>query len=258
MIGVAITTYNRRAALARVLEAAVRTTSETTPIVVAWDGPADDDLCWWETHKLAYRWIDTVHGPRTGVAANRNRAVRALMEHGAELEWVVFLEDDVLPLKVGWDRVLVEAALGSEQAMMSRVPTYGDWPQRIEQGKRKIQRVEVSVLAERTIDVVWNVWATATGQAIRRDAFERVGLYDEGFGLYGHEHTEWQMRLHAAGMVDKAGHPHVAAEQMAPYLVDLDVPPSYQDEFGPEFEQMISDNGRRLGELARNHRRRYG
>lgn len=267
MIGVAITTCRRREAFRQVFEAAVKTIPSAAELVVAWDGPSEDDLRWFESEKRAYRWCEVVYGERAGVAANRNRALRALLEHGAELEWVVFLEDDVLALRPGWADLMVAVADCSGQACVSRMPTYAEWPERVQAGERKRAAVNIWIPARfgleeaerwpRRADLVWNTWASATAQAIRRDAFEKVGLYDEEFGLYGHEHTEWQMRLQAAGLVDKIGHPHIAPEHIAPFLADLDVPPSYQDEYGPEFEEMIAANGRRLGRLAAQHKRRY-
>lgn len=274
MIGVGITTHNRRDVLARILVAVVDTIPPDAPVVVAWDGPTPEDVQWFTALEASLRreghqwWItEVVYGDRAGVAANKNRAVRTLMEPALEVDWIVLLEDDVLPLRRGWADLLVAAADASGQACMTRAPNYAEWPGRMSDGERKRSRFDLwspEWLADEldtwpaAVDVVWNSWATATTQAIQRDAFERVGLYDEGFGLYGHEHTEWQMRLHAAGLVDRIGHPHVAIDAMEPFLVDLDVPPTYQSEFGPEWVEMIERNGGRLGELARHHHARYG
>lgn len=262
MIGIAITTHNRRDVLARILPSVRPTTPPDAYHVVAWDGPTVDDIQWMTEWRSQVYDFDVVYGDRAGVAANRNRAVRCMLEAGCE--WLVLLEDDVMPLRRGWADLLVAAGDASGQACVSRVPTYGEWPLRIAQGVRRMAGVKLwrpewlgGLDWPDSVKVVWNNWATATVQAIHRDAFERVGLYDEGFGLYGHEHTEWQMRLHTAGLVDKDGHPHIAADDVAAFLADIDCPPSYADEYGPEFQTMIERNGTRVGELAAEHKAKY-
>lgn len=260
MIGIAVTTHARRDLLARILPSIAPTVPPDAEVIVAWDGPTDEDVAW-VLHNA--REFDFVWGDRAGVAANRNRAVRCLLEAGCE--WLVFLEDDVMPLRRGWADVMIAAADATGQACLSRVPTYAEWPKRIRDGE--VRRTEVDVWRPEWIGgldyparvpVVWNMWATATVQVISARAFERVGLYDEGFGLYGHEHTEWQMRLQTAGLVDRDGHPHIAPEAIQTFVADIDAPPSYVAEYGPEWEAMIARNGARVGELAREHKARFG
>jgi GT2 family glycosyltransferase len=85
-VAVCICTRDRPAELAQCLAAVAGSTVSVAEVVVSDDGDGADDVC-----RQAPLPVTHVRGPRTGLAANRNNALRHV-----SAPYVVFLDDDCL------------------------------------------------------------------------------------------------------------------------------------------------------------------
>jgi len=132
--------------------------------------------------ELAARTI-VVPGGARGPAAARNRGFAA-----TEADWVVFVDDDVVPSH-SW--------LGDLQADLAALPPHAAASQgrlhvplpsnrRATDWERNVQRLERAA------------WITAD-LAVRRDAFEEIGGFDARFPRAYREDTDLALRLTKAG-----------------------------------------------------------
>jgi GT2 family glycosyltransferase len=103
---ICITTRNRNHALKRCLEALERLTVRPDIVVVSDD--STDKHTQQENRLLAQQYPNTVHleGPRAGVCANRNNALRLALEESPDL--VSFVDDDIC-----LDPYFLENAIGA-------------------------------------------------------------------------------------------------------------------------------------------------
>lgn len=112
---------------------------------------------------------------RMGVAVNKNTGIEFLMEMGVEH---LFLADDDV-----WPRSHHSL---DKHIELERIPhSMVCW------GSSRL--VEVDHFAE------WN-WPRGVMLYTHRSVVEEVGGMDERFGNGGHEHAEWSMRIHNAGL----------------------------------------------------------
>lgn len=132
------------------------------------------------SHPLPVSGVRVLAGPARGPAAARNAGWRAVRS-----EWVVFLDDDVVP-PPGWREALARdlAAAGGAGATQGRVvvpvgerPT--DW-------ERNVAGLETAQ------------WATAD-MAYRREALAAVGGFDERFPRAYREDADLGLRVTGAG-----------------------------------------------------------
>ena len=104
-LGVGILSHERRASVLRIVAAVRELGAEPVTLVVADDGLADGtaDAC-------RADGVRVIAGERRGPAWNRNRALWHLLSSGCEA--IVLIEDDLVPVRAGWDR---EWAHGAER-----------------------------------------------------------------------------------------------------------------------------------------------
>jgi len=137
------------------------------------------------------------HGARY-VAHERTRGLNAARNTGIDAtagELVCFVDDDVR-VADGWLGALLEGAARCAEHEAFAGPIRARFEgSRLRFCGREGPPITFLDLgpAERDAPHAWGANMT-----IRRSAFERVGRFDEGLGLYGDE-QEWQARLHAAG-----------------------------------------------------------
>jgi GT2 family glycosyltransferase len=154
-------------------------------VIVVSDGPDE------RTAAVARR-----HGARLvslaeerGVNATRNEGIRA-----AGSDVIVFIDDDV-EAPPGWIDSLLAGVLGTPD----REVFGGPIRPRLEDGPRSCGREPGPITAldagseDRDVAMVWG-----TNMAIRRSAFERVGLFDDTLSGRGDE-EEWELRYRASG-----------------------------------------------------------
>jgi len=137
------------------------------------------------------------HGARY-VAHERTRGLNAARNTGIDAtagELVCFVDDDVR-VADGWLGALLEGAARCAEHEAFAGPIRARFEgSRLRFCGREGPPITFLDLgpAERDAPHAWGANMT-----IRRSAFDRVGRFDEGLGLYGDE-QEWQARLHAAG-----------------------------------------------------------
>ncbi len=120
------------------------------------------------------RWLQ---GPRRGPAANRNCGA-----HAATGEWLAFVDDDCEP-QAGWLEGLAQA-IGDADVIEGRVIAPGATDSPFEEHVENLRG-----------GVLWSC-----NLAVRRDVFERLGGFDEGFREAGGEDMEFAWRVARANL----------------------------------------------------------
>lgn len=175
-ISVVIPTRHRPASLASCLQrlAPGTQTLDATryEVVVADDGDTGDARALLTER---FPWAAYAAGPRRGPAANRNAGVRA-----SRGEWIAFTDDDTLP-----DRDWLEQLLAAS-----------DGVQAVE--GRTVCRIGVRSPREHApVNELGGRWWTSN-LAIRRDAFDTIGGFDERFTVPHMEDADLRERAFAA------------------------------------------------------------
>ena len=143
-------------------------------VVVADDGDTGDARALLER---SFPWAKYTAGPRRGPASNRNAGVRA--SHG---EWIAFTDDDTLP-DPDWLEQLLAASDGV----------------RAVEG-RTVCRVGVRSPREHAPINESGGWWWTSNLAIRRDAFDSIGGFDERFTVPHMEDADLRERAFAANV----------------------------------------------------------
>jgi GT2 family glycosyltransferase len=179
-ISVVVATCNRPEVLARTLDALSARRQQVAPevfeVIVADDSRNDATRIAIERSFPGTRYVA---GPRRGPASNRNRGAAH-----ASGEWLAFLDDDCQPVD-GWLRALCDQADASRVDVVEGrivVPDKHDSPFR-----RYVENLNGG-----------NFWSG--NLAIRRDAFVRLGTFDEDFLEAGGEDMEFGERIRRAGI----------------------------------------------------------
>lgn len=143
-------------------------------VVVADDGDTNDTRALLER---SFPWAKWTAGPRRGPASNRNAGVRA-----SRGEWIAFTDDDTLP-----DRDWLEQLLAASDNV------------RAVEG-RTVCRLGVRSPREHApINEAGGCWWTSN-LAIRRDAFDAIGGFDERFTVPHMEDADLRERAFAANV----------------------------------------------------------
>ncbi len=175
-LGIAVVTYRRLDRLQRLLAALAACTDGPYSLVVADDGSEDGSSEWCRAHGHA-----VVTGANRGVAWNKNRGLFALVARGCDP--LLMLEDDVYPVRRGWERDWVE---GTRR-----------W-HHLAYHHPKIARRTVSGSGTPD-DPFVNSSATAQCLSVSAEVVGKVGFFDSRFRGWGHEHAEWTTRIKRAG-----------------------------------------------------------
>jgi glycosyltransferase involved in cell wall biosynthesis len=154
-------------------------------VIVVSDGPDERTAAVAQRHHA--RFVPLAQ-PR-GVNATRNEGIRA-----AQSDLLVFIDDDV-ESPGGW----LDAVLAGVGSAPDREVFGGPIRPRLEGGPRNCGREPGPITSldegpeDHDVTMVWG-----TNMAIRRSAFERVGLFDDSLSGRGDE-EEWELRYTAAG-----------------------------------------------------------
>lgn len=182
MIGVAVTTRNRRPVFQRNFEKWRRFLPEDSLLVVvddASDHPLIDTGDTVENGSV-YRLIS--HQDRLGVAMAKNAGIAALMDAGCE--HLFLADDDVGPRDADWWKPYVASP---EPHLSYQWPNAGrtkrKWDDKCHDGMHF------------QVDFPRGVLLYAD-----RSVIAAVGGMDPAHGVWGGEHVEWQCRIHDAGL----------------------------------------------------------
>lgn len=138
---------------------------------------------------------------RKGIAYRKNQCLR-MLQH---CEYVFLFDDDCFPIKEGWADFFIDAHKASGQhhfLYLKETPTI----------KQIGQNLSINI---------YNNCAGAM-MFLTKEAIEKVGAFDERFGLYGFEHANYSKRIHMAGLTPMGEYlcPAGAGEYI--YSLDLD------------------------------------
>jgi GT2 family glycosyltransferase len=177
-VSVVIPTRHRLESLAACLErlapGAQTLDAAQYEVVVADDGDSGDTRALLER---SFPWANWAAGPRRGPASNRNAGVRA-----SRGEWIAFTDDDTLPDRDWLERLL--AASDGVQAVEGRT----------------VCRIGVRSPREHApVNESGGCWWTSN-LAIRRDAFDSIGGFDERFIVPHMEDADLRERAFAANV----------------------------------------------------------
>jgi GT2 family glycosyltransferase len=170
-ISVIIPTCHRAETLARCLRGL---DAGATEIIVADDSRDETTRALVAREFPAVRWM---RGPQRGPAANRNAGARA-----ATGDWLAFIDDDCEP-QPGWPAAL-ERATAEADVVEGRTLAPGATDSPFEEHVENLHG-----------GVLWSC-----NLAVRREAFERLGGFDEDFLEAAGEDMEFAWRVARAGL----------------------------------------------------------
>ncbi|OHU67410.1 hypothetical protein BKG87_22210 [Mycobacteroides chelonae] len=181
MLGVAITTHNRRDVLLNALTHWIEHTPADVPIVVVDDG-SDEPLCLegWRgvpLHRVPSMSVVRHPQPR-GIAVAKNRCIAELMDLWCD--HLFLADDDVWPTTDEWWKPYIE----SPEPHLSF-----QWPSG---GRHSVTHQDEQHFA---IGFPRGVLLYA-----ERRVIDTVGGMDTGYGAHGGEHVDWSQRIHDAGL----------------------------------------------------------
>lgn len=223
-IAVQVPTYNRPAALRRVLEGYARQSDLDFELIVADDGSTD------ETREVVARFVDTAPFPVRHIwqpdrgyrlARVRNRGIAA-----TQADYLLLTDGDCIPLAThvarhralaepGWcvsgSRIMLGPGLtGAVEQGLADPLTWGwsDWLRHRISGQ--VNRLSpLLFLSPRSR---WRYWRRSAWQSTRtanlavwREDLLRVNGFDESFEGWGREDSDLMIRLLRSGVRNKAG-----------------------------------------------------
>lgn len=127
---------------------------------------------------LRFPWARWIAGPKKGPAANRNHAV--LQARG---EWIVFTDDDCLP-SPAWISSFQSAITGGIE---------------IYEGKTTCEAGVHSAMQDAPVNLSGG-WLWSCNFMIRKEAFRRLGGFDEEFPYPHMEDTDLRERIKVEGL----------------------------------------------------------
>lgn len=175
MLGIAISTYNRRDMVVQLINTLRRLTSCQFMLVVCDDGSSDGTV-----EAVQNCGAKIIAGINRGIAWNKNRGLFYLREICGS-QTILLLDDDVLPTVAGW-----------EQEWISGAERFGhvNW-----------RAPAHSVIGGSDIVADPGISTSLAGPclAFSRQALSYIGYMDTRFRGYGHEHTDLTIRAIRAG-----------------------------------------------------------
>lgn len=180
-IGIGILSYNRGGCLRRLIDSIIRYTDlKRTTVFVSDDGSTDPATIDYLNELTYNQNIVVLRNPdRLGIAGNTNRLLKCL----DRFKYGMLLNDDVEVLNDGWDKAYFEAMeRASMHHFIYREPgIYGA----VRGESKRINEVAVNVVNDRPHGAVL---------AFTHTMLERVGHFDERYGVYGMEHVDWSRK----------------------------------------------------------------
>jgi hypothetical protein len=173
--GIAITTFNRKDMLVRLVEALRRLTVTPFDLVVCDDGSSDGTGA-----AMAALGVTTIGVTNRGIAWNKNRGLYYLL-NVKHCDVVLLLDDDIIPVTQGWEAAWIDAA----------------W--RYGHVNYALPAFRSSQVAGAGADPPLASMVPGVALAFSRMALAQIGYFDIRFGRYGHEHSDMSFRAVRAG-----------------------------------------------------------
>ncbi len=176
-LGIAVTTFNRRALVMALVAALRELTLTPFELVVCDDGSTDGTA-----EVLRAAGVRVIAGGNKGIAWNKNRGLYYLL-HVADCDVVLLLDDDIEPVAPGWEREWIEAV--ERHGHVNHVhPAY---------------RHSVAAGLGSAEDPVLTGMIPGWALGFSKGVLAQIGYFDPRFGRYGHEHSDLSFRAVRAG-----------------------------------------------------------
>lgn len=152
-------------------------------------------------------------GERKGVAYRSNE----LLRHLKDCDYVFLFNDDCFPIAPGWAEWFIEAYKTCSQhhfLFLKETPTIK---------KTDSKRVQHSVYGFGYEGIEINSFNNCSGcfMFLTKKVIEKVGAFNEEFGLYSFEHAEYSKRIHLAGLTPMGEYLCPAGADKYIYSMDL-------------------------------------
>lgn len=196
-IGIGILSYNRKDSIARLIGSIRKFTDLKRTTVIISDESSDE-----QTRQYLSSLKDVavlLNNKRLGVAGNSNRLIRCL----SRFKYKIILNDDVEIMRSGWENLYVKAMrdIGYHHLCMRQPGVYGASSN--DGNITTVNGFKIRTIQEKPHGAVF---------AFDDVAFNKVGYFDENFGLYGMEHVDWSNRVSLSGIQPCGYHDIVGSE----------------------------------------------
>jgi GT2 family glycosyltransferase len=186
-IGVGILSYNRSESLRRCVSSIMTNTDlDKTTVFISDDNSSCEKVKeLLRQYEQTGKFVVLHNNERLGIAGNTNRLLRCL----SRFNNIILLNDDVEVLKHGWDSFYFNAMddTGYKHFIHRQVGIYGATSgSEIKVGRTTLLRTDDK--------------PQGAILAFTADCVDKVGYFDEKFGLYGMEHVDWSTKVYEMGM----------------------------------------------------------
>jgi GT2 family glycosyltransferase len=179
-IGVGILSYNRLDCVKRIIESIRKFTDLSKTFVIISDESTDKSV---KSYLSDVSDICVLNNDvRIGIAGNTNRLLRCL----ERFRYKIILNDDVEILRSGWEHFYINAIYATKirHFCMRQSGVYGASQQ--DGILHTINGIRIRTIQSKPHGAV---------MAFDNQVFEKVGYFDESFGIYGMEHVDWSHRV---------------------------------------------------------------
>lgn len=224
-LGIAVTTYNRRAMVLEQVATLRRLTSVPFELIICDDGSTDGTA-----EALREVGVDVIGGVNRGVAWNKNRGLFYLTQH-RRVGTVILLDDDAFPFLFGWEQEWLAAC--ARFGHVNFIPPHY---------RGSLVGGEMNALRP-------GIGPTVGGMVIGQTsaALSCVGYMDVRFGRFGHEHSDFTSRFLRAGFGGFRYEKPTGTTKHY-YLIEGGIKLLQNETNGTEHD--LSENERLLGELV--------
>lgn len=179
-IGVGILSYNRPDSLKRLMASILKHTDLKCTTIFISDDASDNPAIAGLLDRYEEAGIVCIRNTeRLGIAGNSNRLLRCLNR----FEHCLLLNDDVEILATGWEYLYSHATKSGIKHFCYRQPgVYG-----AAKGTAvNIGDIELTMVADKPHGAV---------MSFTNECIQKIGYFDEAFGIYGMEHVDWSTRI---------------------------------------------------------------
>lgn len=196
-VGIGILSYNRLDPLKRLINSIRKHTDLRRIVVFVSDDASDDDVKQWLSSQTDI--VPLLNDKRLGVAGNSNRLLKCL----SRFKYSILLNDDVEILDSGWTEFYKQASIntGIQHFCYHQYGVYGAKRDGL---LRNINNTKIETITEKPHGAV---------MFYTNELFNKIGYFDERFGLYGMEHVDWSTRAGNCGMYMPGFHDIIGSEQ---------------------------------------------
>jgi GT2 family glycosyltransferase len=197
-IGVGILSFNRLDCIKRLIKSIRNNTDLSRTTVIISDESTEPNVREY-LHSVRDMGV-LLNKERLGIAGNTNRLLKCL----ERFRYKILLNDDVEILGKNWEQLYVRAMhdTGFHHFCMRQSGVYG--AKDSDGIVKDINGIMVRTIDEKPQGAVF---------ALDHVAFERVGFFDETFGVYGMEHVDWSHRVELSSIQPPGFHDIVGSDQ---------------------------------------------